>query len=193
MVSDFNKPFSKMTDGEKLAYSSHIQGKYIEEFNNYLKALNNGRIRLQTIQIKQWVEGLRTFRPQALDDGWQDFIQTLRPNYLPSITEAREHFKKYAKDYHAPALDHEEDWGAMTDEDVRNMFSLCMNFKKDGAVLFHTKCIVFWQSMADKEMDPDIKSEHLQAVAKHKELRADSRDNIKKTSNGELRGDRCPI
>ena len=182
-----------MTDGEKLAYSSHVQGKYIEEFNNYLKALNNGRIRLQTIQIKQWVEGLRTFRPQVLDAGWQDFIQTLRPNYLPSITEAREHFKKYVKDYQAPALDHEEDWGAMTDDDVRKMFGLCANFKKDGPFLFHTKCVEFWQSMADKERDPSIKDEHLNAVAKHKQMRTDARDDIKKASNGVLRGDRCPI
>ena len=182
-----------MTNDEKLAYSSHVQGKYIEEFNDYLKALNNGKIRLQTIQIKQWVEGLRTFRPQALDDGWQDFIQTLRPNYLPSITEAREHFRKYAKDYQAPVVDQNEDWGKMTNEDVRKMFSLCINFRKDGIVLFHTKCMEFWQSMADKETDPDIKSEHLHAAAKHKQMRADAKEHIKKTSNGDLRGDRCPI
>jgi len=182
-----------MTNDEKMAYSGHIQGKYIEEFNNYLKALNNGRIRLQTIQIKQWVEGLRTFQPQALDAGWQDFIQTLRPNYLPSITEAREHFKKYVKDYHVPVLDQIDDSGEMTDEDVRSMFSLCMNFKKDGAELFHTKCMEFWQKMADKETEPDIISEHLQAVAKHGKMRTETGDNIKKTSNGEIRGDKCPI
>ena len=81
----------------------------------------------------------------------------------------------------------------MTDEDVRNMFSLCLNFKKDGAVLFHTKCMEFWQKMANKETDPDIKIEHLHAVAKHEQMCADARNNIRKTTNGELRGDRCPI
>ena len=182
-----------MTNDEKMAYSGHIQGKYIEEFNNYLKALNNGRIRLQTIQIKQWVEGLRTFQPQALDAGWQDFIQTLRPNYLPSITEAREHFKKYVKDYHVPVLDQTKDLGEMTDEDVRNMFSLCMNFKKDGAVMFHTKCMEFWQRMANKEADSGIKREYFRAVSKHKQMRKDAIENTKTISNGELRGDKCPI
>ena len=64
-MSDF-KPYSKMTDEEKLKYSKFIQNKYIVDFNEYLKILNKGRISLHKRQIVEWVEALRGFSPKVL-------------------------------------------------------------------------------------------------------------------------------
>lgn len=189
-MSDFKKPFIKMTDDEKLAYSRFIQGKYIKDFNDYLKALNNGKISLQKVQIKEWVEALRRFMPGTIEAGWKEFIQTLRPNYLPSILEAREHFKKYVVPYKEPVEDNDD---YMSDKDFRRMMRLCMDYRKDGAALFHQKCITFWKELAGKETDPTIKSEHLESVSKHKQMLRDVRVSAKKSDNDKIRGDRCPI
>lgn len=190
MVSDFNKPFIRMTDDEKLAYSRFIQVKYIKDFNDYLKALNNGRISLQKVQIKEWVEALRKFMPGTLEAGWKEFIQTLRPNYLPSILEAREHFKKYTVSYKEPVQENDD---YMSRKDFSRMVRLCMNYKKDGAAVFHKKCIDFWQELADKETDPTIKSVHLESVSKHKQMLRDVKESVKIPDNKKIRGDRCPI
>ena len=82
-----------MTDEEKLKYSKFIQNKYIVDFNEYLKILNKGRISLHKRQIVEWVEALRIFSPEVLDQGWKKWIQMLRPNFVPSITDGIEHFK----------------------------------------------------------------------------------------------------
>ena len=188
MSSDFDKPFIKMSDDEKLAYSRHIQGKYIKDFNKYLIELNNGRISLQKMQIKEWVEALRKYRPQTLDAGWKDFIQTLRPNYLPSIVEAREHFKNYTVPYKEP----ETDDISIDRGDFKRMIALCMDYRKDGAVLFHQKCIAFWQELADKETDANLRHEHLKSVKTHKRMLKNLKTS-KKQYNHKLRGDKSPI
>ena len=175
MSSDFDKPFAKMSDDEKLAYSRYIQGKYIKDFNKYLIELNNGRISLQKMQIKEWVEALRKYRAQTLKAGWKDFIQTLRPNYLPSIIEAREHFKKYTVLYKKPEIDDD----SVDKDDFKKMITLCMDYRVDGPILFHQKCIVFWQELADKETNADLRYEHLKSAKKHKQML----QNLKPTNN----------
>ena len=42
-MSDFNKPYNRMSDEEKREYSKFIQTKYINDFDGYLRVLNKGR------------------------------------------------------------------------------------------------------------------------------------------------------
>jgi len=93
-MSDNTKPYSKMSDDEKKDYSKFIQTKYIKDFAEYLKIINKGRITLHKRQIIDWVEGLRTFGPEVLQAGWKGWIQKLKPNYVPAIADAIEHFKR---------------------------------------------------------------------------------------------------
>ena len=170
-MSDF-KPYSKMTDEEKLKYSKFIQNKYIVDFNEYLKILNKGRISLHKRQIVEWVEALRIFSPEVLDQGWKKWIQMLRPNFVPSITDGIEHFKAIAAT--KSRVEHnkakEEPMCVPDISDFHRLMVLCQEFGEIGPIAFHNKCIEFYNEMADKEKDIDAKSSFKSGAREHAKL-----------------------
>lgn len=190
-MSDFNKPYNKMDDDEKLAYSRHIQSKYIKDLDEYLKVLNNGKISLHKRQIIEWVEGLRTYNDNTLDAGWKDFIQTFRPNFLPSIADAREHFKKYNVTIHKAEEPAPDAGDNMSNGDFHKFLSLCMRYKHDGPIVFNENLIKFWKEMADQATDPTVRSDCLASVREQeRELRKEKKMT---RNNSALRGNRSPL
>jgi hypothetical protein len=170
-VSDFNKPYKKMTDDEKREYSKFIQTKYINDFDGYLRVLNKGRISLHKRQIIEWVEALREFTPEVIDSGWKQFIQLLRPNFLPSIKDAIDHFKIKEAPIRSRVVKEPEIEVSEEDRtDIRRLMQLCKQYSALGPIAFHRECIKFYNEMADKEKDINNKSSFKQAVREHTKL-----------------------
>ena len=170
-MSDF-KPYSKMTDEEKLEYSKFIQNKYIVDFNEYLKILNKGRISLHKRQIVEWVEALRVFSPEVIQAGWKKWIQLLRPNFVPSIKDGIEHFKvastTISRAEHTKNKD--EEMSLDTQSDFHRFMVLCQRFTEIGPISFHQKCIDFFNEVADKEKDINAKSSFKSGAREHAKL-----------------------
>ena len=138
IIEDF-QPYAKMSDEKKLEYSKYIQNKYIVDFNDYLKLLNNGRISLQKRQIVEWVEALRAFGPEVLEAGWKKWIQLLRPNFVPSIKDGIEHFKVASATISRAQHKTTKKEVMSIDEksDFHRFMLLCQKFTAIGPIAFH--------------------------------------------------------
>tara|TARA_R110000824_G_scaffold229112_1_gene416781 strand:+ start:2821 stop:3459 length:639 start_codon:yes stop_codon:yes gene_type:complete len=170
-MSDFNKPYNRMSDEEKREYSKFIQTKYINDFDGYLRVLNKGRISLHKRQIIEWVEALRMFSPEVIDSGWKKFIQLLRPNFVPSIKDAIDHFKTTPTPIRTVRREEPEE--KVSDEqktDLHKLMNLCMKYSEVGPIAFHNQCIDFYETMAEKEQDINNKSSFKQAVREHRKM-----------------------
>ena len=170
-IKDF-QPYAKMTDEKKLEYSKYIQNKYIVDFNEYLKVLNNGRISLQKRQIVEWVGALRAFGPEVLEAGWKKWIQLLRPNFVPSIKDGIEHFKVASATISRAEhkVNKEEEMSVDEMSDFHRFMLLCQKFTAIGPISFHQKCSDFHNEMADKEKDIDAKSGFRSGAREHARL-----------------------
>ena len=170
-MSDFSKPYNRMTSDEKREYSKFVQNKYIKDFNEYLKIINKGRISLHKRQIIEWVEAIREFPPEVIDSGWKKFIQLLRPNFVPSIKDAIEHFKAMPTPIRrVERTEPEEEVSSSYRTDFSKLMNLCMKYASIGPISFHKQCIEFYEMMAAKEKDIDNKSSFKKAVREHTKL-----------------------
>ena len=173
MMSDFSEPYRKMTDDKKREYSKFVQNKYIKDFNEYLKIINKGRISLHKRQIIEWVEAIREFPPEVIDSGWKKFIQLLRPNFVPSIKDAIEHFKAMPTPIRRVVRtepEPEDDESLASRSDFSKLMVLCRSFGELGPISFHRECIKYFETMAAKEQNIEAKSSFKKAVREHTKL-----------------------
>ena len=170
-MSDFSKPYGRMTSDEKREYSKFVQNKYIKDFNEYLKIINKGRISLHKRQIIEWVEAIREFPPEVINGGWKKFIQLLRPNFVPSIKDAIDHFKAIPSPTNQfRRAEPEGDTSLASRSDFSKLMVLCGRIGELGPISFHKECIKYFEAMAAKEDDIEAKSSFKKAVREHTKL-----------------------
>jgi len=65
-------------------YLKKIQVEFVDKLNGYM----NPNAKMQAVQIKAWTIALSGQNYESIKSAWKDFMFTVKPGYLPPISDA---------------------------------------------------------------------------------------------------------
>ena len=110
--------------------------------------------KLNQVQRNRWVELLKKIDEDVLIKGWEEFIDSITPGFIPSINKAKEIFNANKESYYeAPPEVKDKTYGAKVSRAIFKSLNKAW-INDGGRPMYHKDQADFWaKEMNDKEME----------------------------------------